>query len=351
MDPTTDSSDLNSTDDWERVTPSKAGFAPDLIEQLDQLANDKAYRNLHSVVIVRNGKLVAERYYEGLDERWGQPLGMVNFTHQTLHDLRSISKSVVSLLYGIALDEGKVPPLDQPLLNFFPQYAELAADPMRRRITVAHALSMQLGLEWNEDLPYSDPRNSEIAMERALDRCRFVLERPIVDKPGTQWTYSGGATALLAALIKQGTGESLLEYARSKLFLPLGIRDAEWITGHDGIEVPASGLRLRPRDLAKLGRLVLDQGFYNGVQLVPVAWIATSLKPCIRVDDELDYGYHWWIAKRWRWVVAFGNGGQRMTLLPKANIVLVVTAGNYNTPDAWKVPVGVLVNVVLPSLA
>lgn len=335
---------------WERVQPSDAGFAPDLLARLDQFAAQEANRNLHGVVVIRGGKLVIERYYEGIDQRWGQPLGTVAFTAETLHDLRSISKSIVGLMYGIALAEQQVPPLDQPLLDCFPDCADLGGEPMRRRMTVAHALSMQLGLAWDETLSYSDPRNSEIEMEQAPDRCRYVLERPLVAEPGTQWNYSGGATVLLARLITQGTGQSLLEYAQTKLFAPLGIEHTEWVADEHGVERAASGLRMRPRDAAKIGQLVLDRGRLGDDQVIPEAWIDASLTPHARIDDEFNYGYQWWLPTQWNWVGAFGNGGQRIKVLPQLGLVLVVTTGNYNQPEQWRVPVGVLVDVVLASL-
>ncbi|WP_089939851.1 serine hydrolase domain-containing protein [Candidatus Entotheonella palauensis] len=335
--------------EWEPVTPRAVGFSEDLGDRLDTAVRDGKLNNIHGVVLVRDGKLVLERYFTGPDYRWSQRLGIVDFTSETLHDLRSVSKSVVGLLYGIALAEGKVPALDTALVEAFPQYGDLAANPERRRIKVAHALTMQLGLEWNENLPYTDANNSEIAMERAPDRYRFVLERPIVSEPGTSWQYSGGATALLAYLITEGTGMSLLDYVRTRLFEPLGIDNAEWVRGDDGVEAAASGLRMRPADLAKLGQLALDKGAGVGQQLVPTDWLASSFQPHANVDDDLAYGYQWWIARRWNWVAAFGNGGQRMMILPRMNAVLVVTAGNYDQPDAWRVPVSVLVDVVLPS--
>lgn len=337
-------------DDWARATLKEAGFETTVGERIDQGVRQGSLSNLHGVVIVRGGKLVFEHYFEGPDERRGRRLGVVEFTPATLHDLRSVSKSVVGLLYGIALAEGKVPPPDAPLLAQFSKYPELADDPARRNISVADALSMQLGLEWDESLPYTDPRNSETAMDRTQDRCRFVLSRPVRHEPGTQWTYTGGATALLACLIVDGTGMSLLEYARARLFTPLGIEHVEWVTHFDGAEIAASGLRLRPRDMARIGQLVLDRGAYAGVQVVPAPWIDESLESHANVDDQLDYGYHWWIAPHWGWVAAFGNGGQRITVLPRLNLVVAVTAGNYNQPDAWKVPVGVLVDAVLPSI-
>jgi CubicO group peptidase (beta-lactamase class C family) len=146
------------------------------------------------------------------------------------HDLRSVSKSIVGLLYGIALADGQVPAPGQPLVDHFP-YPDLATDPARARMTVAHALSMTLGTAWDESLPYTDPRNSEIAMEMAGDRYRFVLDRPLGAEPGTSWAYNGGTTALLARLIAAGTGMQLDDYARAKLFAPLGITDTEWVRG------------------------------------------------------------------------------------------------------------------------
>lgn len=323
----------------------------ELGRRLDAGIREEKYSNLHAVVLANGDELLFERYFDGVDERWGRSLGTVSFSYDTLHDLRSVTKSVVGLLYGIALSEGKVPSLDKSVLRSFPQFADIASDPARTRITVADVLTMQLGLDWDETLPYTDARNSEVEMENAPDRCRYVLERPIINDPGTRWTYSGGATALLACLLTEGTGVSLLEYARVKLFSPLGIDDVEWVTGADGNEVAASGLRMRARDLAKIGQLVINDGRYNGIQLIPEHWIEASLKPHSKVDDDFAYGYQWWIATRWKWFAAFGNGGQRLTILPGAGLVLVVLAGNYNSPTAWEVPVGILVDVVLPSLA
>lgn len=161
---------------------------------------------LHAVMVLHKGEVVAERYYAGADERWGSPLGTREHGPDTLHDLRSVTKPVVGLLYGIALAEGKVPPVDEKLIAQFPHYADLAKDPERDAILIRHALSMKMGTEWNEDLPYSNPKNSEIAMELAEDRYRFVLDRPMVDTPGDRWTYNGGAVAIVAKLITDGVG-------------------------------------------------------------------------------------------------------------------------------------------------
>jgi CubicO group peptidase (beta-lactamase class C family) len=340
---------------WQHVTLGSAGFAPDLGQRLDRAVRDGRLPNLHAVLVARGGKLVLERYFEGSDQRWGEQLGTVAFDPEVKHDLRSVSKSIVGLLYGIALAEGRVPALDQPLVDHFP-YPDLAADPARRRLTLAHALSMTLGLEWDESLPYSDPRNSEIAMEMAPDRYRFVLDRPVVAEPGSRWQYCGGATALLAHLIAEGTGMQLHEDAKEKLFGPLGITDTDWVLGSNGEPAAASGLRMRPRDLARIGQLVLQRGRWGERQLVPADWLDASFEPRVPSEDELAYGYQWWLWPREpradgrRWMAGFGNGGQRLSIWPHLDLVLVVTAGNYNQPDAWKLPVTIIAEILFPAL-
>jgi CubicO group peptidase (beta-lactamase class C family) len=180
------------------------------------------------------------------------------------HDLRSVSKSVVGLAYGIALAAGKVPPPEAKLYEQFPEYSDLASQPGRDCLTIHHVLSMTLGFEWDElTVPYGDPRNAENAMEAAPDRFRFILERPIVGEPGARWTYCGGATALLGSLIGKGTGEPLLPYCRRVLFDPMGFGPVDWAKGRDGEYRAASGLRLLPRDLLKIGQLVRAGGVWN----------------------------------------------------------------------------------------
>ena len=344
-----------AADAWPRATPVEAGFAADLGERIDARVADGSFGNLHAVVVARHGRLVLERYYAGEDEMWGRPLGRVAFGPETPHDLRSISKSVVGLLYGIALADGSVPPLDAPLLAQFPEYPELAQDPVRRRMTVRHALTMNLGTEWDEGLSYADPRNSEHAMELADDRYRYVLERPMAAAPGSRWAYNGGATAVLARLIAKGTGLALGDYAAKRLFRPLGIQDATWLKGGDGEHLAASGLRLRPRDLARIGQLVLNRGRWGEVQVVPADWLERSFQVAAKVDDQVNYGLHWWLGptgadgRPW-WIAGFGNGGQRLFVGPRTGLVVVVNAGNYNQPDAWKLPVAVIVDIVLPAL-
>jgi CubicO group peptidase (beta-lactamase class C family) len=349
-----------ATDGWQTTTPAQAGMRADVADQLDAAVRKGELKNLHAVVVVRGGKLVFERYYEGKDERWTVPLGVVKFGPDVKHDLRSTSKSVTGLLYGIALGEGKVAAPDQPLLAQFPAYQDLNKDARRRKIKIEHVLSMTSGLEWHEDLPYTDPRNSEVAMYRAPNAARYVLEQAMAAEPGTRWQYCGGATAILGQLIAQGTGMPLFDYARAKLFEPLGITNAEWVGGSNGVVAAASGVRLRPRDLAKIGQLVLNNGRWGDQQVVPAGWLQESLKPHghpppMSDIGEFGYGYHWGLVRvkgsNQQWIFAPGNGGQRLFIVPEQQLVVAILAGNYNAEDQDEIPDTVIGKFVMPALA
>jgi len=171
--------------EWSATSPAEVGFATDLDERFEICRQAGVLPNLHGVVVARSGRIFFERYFAGPDAARARPLGVVRFAPDTLHDLRSVSKSIVGLLYGIAMAAGHVPPPEATLIELFPEYPDLATDPARQQLTVRHALTMTLGTEWDElTIPYTDPRNSEIAMDRATDRYRYILERPIVGPPG-----------------------------------------------------------------------------------------------------------------------------------------------------------------------
>lgn len=318
-------------------------------ERLDETIAAGLADGLHAVVVVQGGRKVLEHYGTGADFSWNTSYGTVDFGPRTLHDVRSVTKSVTSLLYGIALGQGLVPEPSASLLAGFPEYPDLAADPERARLTVEHALTMSLGMEWKEEIPYNGPANAEIAMELAPDRYRFVLERPIVEPPGVHYSYSGGATALLGGLIARGAGRPLPDFAREVLFGPLGIDRFEWMAGPDGVASAASGLRLAAPDLARVGELVLAGGEWDGRQVVPGAWLAAMLEPRLPVEWGRSYGYQWYNGEMagHRWVGAMGNGGQRLTILPDLGLVVAIAAGNYDDPEQWRTPEAVLERVVL----
>jgi CubicO group peptidase (beta-lactamase class C family) len=347
--------------EWRTTTPAAAGFVPEFAARLDQFVQSGRVPNLHGVIVARRGRIALERYYEG-DDVVRSPDGRaeparVTFTAEISHELRSVTKSIIGLLYGIALGEGTVPALDRPLLRQFP-YTELPDMWQRRRWTIANAMTMTLGVDWNEDISYDDPRNSQTAMEAAPDRYRYVLEQPIVAVVGERWTYCGGATALIGKIIENATKQSLHDYARAVLFDPLGIGPTEWRSGRDGERNFASGLSMRPRDLARIGQMLLDGGKVGERQIVPAAWLEDSFTPAARISDRRQYGYHWYLGnaayespegrRRARWIGAMGNGGQRLVVLPDLELVTVITAGNYNQPG--RAPDDLMNEVVLPSI-
>jgi CubicO group peptidase (beta-lactamase class C family) len=317
------------------------------------------YSNVHSLLVLRSGKLVAEAYFQGEDERRGRPLGNVRFDAATLHDLRSVSKSVTSALFGIAAASGAIRDIDAPVLSYFPEYTDLQT-PERLRIRLRDVLSMTSGLEWDESSrPYGDPLNSETAMDAATDRYRFVLSRPIAAAPGEQFRYSGGDTMLLAAVIERATKQRLSKYAEQALFRPLGIERYEWTSYPDGTPIAASGLRLLPRDMAKFGLLYLQRGQWQGSQVVPEAWVKASTSPQARISDRpfgfQNYGYQWWLGSarddaHTTWIMAVGYGGQRIMLIPSRDLVIVMTAGMYQNRAQTDITFEVLLDGVLPAV-
>jgi len=353
--------------EWVAVSLSEPGFKSDLEALLDKATAEKRVWNLHGVVIMRDGRLVLERYFEGEDNARGTPLGKVAFKADTLHDLRSVSKGIVGLLYGIALGDGKVPPPEATLFASFPEYIDLAADPARNRWTIQNVLTMTMGTDWDElGVPYTDSANSEIAMDMAPDRYRFVLGAPVVMEPGRRWVYNGGATALLARIIERGTGKPLHAFARETLFDPLEIGPTEWFTDDHGETIAASGVRMTPRDLARIGLMMLKGGMWGERRVVPAQWIERSTSPMVDIDETRQYGYQWYLGKfdftastgPWlnqsrleRYWGGIGNGGQRLFVFPGLDLVVAITAGNYDTTDQGVPSTRVIRELVLPALS
>jgi len=325
-----------------------------LCRMADRLAAGDA--NIHGVLVARGGRLVFERYFRGADEIpgrfYGRRVANVTFDADTLHDMKSVSKSVASLALGIAIDRGLIRGVDEPIFSFFPELSDLRS-PEKDRIQLSHVLSMSMGLAWVEATPATgDFDNDEARMRMASDPCRYVLGRPVTAAAGQEFFYNTGALALVAAIVRRATGRPLDEFARATLFEPLGITGAEW-TRVRGETDAGGGLRLRPRDMAKIGQLVLAGGRWNDRQVVSKAWIETSTAPKIKTTDG-QYGYLWWLGRTLlngrevHWVGALGRGGQSIRIVPELDLVVVVTAGYYQdySPRAFQVQYGVFKDVL-----
>ena len=330
-------------DGWHPASADSLGVDPAALARLTGTIRAWPELGVHAILIERAGRLIYEAYFDGFDQRWGEQLGRVTMTAATKHDLRSVTKSVVSALTGIALSAGAIPSLDQPVVQWFPEYPELNT-PERRRVTLARVLSMTSGLRWDEDVPYTDPRNDEIRMTRDSAPLRYALSVPFALEPGADFTYNGGLTQVMAAVIERATKTPIEDYARTHLFDPLGISDVEWLGDLAGMPAAASGLRLRPRDLAKFGSLYLHGGRWNGKQVLPEEWVERStrrqfrFRPRTGADSagEFGYSYFWWYncyptpAGLVEARTAVGNGNQRVFVLPGLDMVVTILAGRYN---------------------
>lgn len=320
----------------------------------DRLA---ATANVHAVLVARGGKLLFERYFKGADETPGRLYGSrvetVAFDADKLHSVKSVSKSVASLAVGIAIDRGLITGVDEPIWSFFPELSDLHSAE-KADIRLSHVLSMSMGLAWVEATPATgDFNNDEARMWMAWDPCRYVLSRPVTAPPGREFFYNTGALMLVSAIIRKATGLPLGEFARATLFEPLAITSAEWTTFR-GYTDAGGGLRLRPRDMAKIGQLVLAGGRWNDRQLVSKAWIEASTSQQIKGTDDQDYGYLWWLGRsqvngrKFQWVGALGRGGQSIRIVPELDLAVVVTAGYYQdySPEAFKLQYGIFREVL-----
>lgn len=308
--------------------------------------------NVHSVLVSRGGQLVFERYFSGPDEVHNRKVRNIIFDAGTRHDVKSVTKSVASLAVGIAVDHGLIRSVDEPILSFFPELSDLRS-PERDRLRLSHALTMSLGLKWVEATPDRNDDNDEVRMQMARDPCRYVLGLPVAGAPGQEFFYNTGALTLVSAIVRKATGRPLDEFARETLFEPLGITDAEWFRVR-GDSDAGGGLRLRPRDMAKIGQLVLAGGRWNDRQVVSKAWIETSTAPKLPAASSYRYGYLWWLGRtevngrEVPWIGALGRGGQSIRIVPELDLVAVVTAGYYQdySPQAFKVQGGVFEDVL-----
>lgn len=314
--------------------------------------------NVHGVVIVRRGKLVFEQYFAGYDEPWGGSSGRYEFDAKTLHDLRSVTKSIISLLLGIALDRNLISSLDEPVTKFFPEYAEVKS-PGWDKITLRHLLKMASGLQWDENLPWND-KNDEWHLVNDADPLRYVFQKSFAFAPNTFFTYNGGGTDLLGKVIEKAAGVRIDTFANAVLFQPLGITDWQWKEYRNGKHATAAGLRLRPRDVARIGQLVLNKGAWDGRQIVSPGWIAESIKPRFQATNMFGglfyYGYQWWIGRtlvddrEFNWVAGQGLGGQRLIVVPERELVVMVTQGLYPSGRQGQATLDLLANFVLPSV-
>jgi CubicO group peptidase (beta-lactamase class C family) len=339
------------SDGWLVSAPAQQALDPELICTIGPGLAKLTGANTHGVVVVRNGAIVYEQYFTGDDQRGSTWVGVIPHDANTLHNMESITKSVVALLVGIAFDRGLLKNLDAPILSLLPEYADLST-PDKNKITLHHLLSMTSGLGWPERaIPSSNPGNILRWGYVSPDPYRFALERTVEASPGTVWNYNGGGVWVLGHIVRKVAGQPLDGFAKDALFEPLGIEEWEWATFPNGDPGTSGSLHLRPRDLATLGQLVLDGGVWQGRRIVSAEWInrmtSRQSPPGFSFGSWRSYGYLWWQGRSSidnrdiDWVGAVGRGGQRLYVVPTLRLVVAVTAGLYlkskgGAPSPWR---------------
>lgn len=330
-------------DGWSTAEPSEVGLDADpFIELVDQAVSDED-RAVDGILVVKDGKLVLETYFDGYRFDYDDPQFRgepVEFDEFTRHNLMSITKAVTGSLVGIAIDEGLISGVDERVVDQFGEYDGLN-EGLKTEIKVEHLLTMTSGLKWNEwDVPLTDTDNNDLIQLFIVDDpIEYILSKPVVHEPGTYWYYSGGDVNLLGEFFERSTGTSIDDFSQTHLFEPLGITDYQWKYINPGIVYTSGELEMRPRDLAKFGWLYLNGGQWNDIQVISNDWIQDSIREHVSIPgrsaDGDGYGYQWFVTsyqhdgKTIDAVIRTGWGGQALVLFPGLNTLAVLTGGDY----------------------
>jgi CubicO group peptidase (beta-lactamase class C family) len=342
------------TERWARAEPSAVGLDVKVLDRLNEEIAAGKHGYIDSMLIIRHGKVAYERFYKHDYDRIyaaeakrtsplnaHDPSGPYNYFNPwwhpyyrggDLHTMQSVTKTVTSVVIGVAAARKEFPDLETPVLRYFDASKVKRLDARKERMTIRHLLTMTAGLDWNENLPYLDPNNTTCAMEASFDWVTFTIDRPMANEPGEVFRYNSGATQLLAYIFRRATGRDIEEYAAQHLFAPLGINRFHWKRSPTGLIDTEGGLYLRPADLAKIAYLFLHNGVWEDKTIVAPEWVKASITPSVTVSPEgVKYGFKWWIysygkeRNHWAWGGS-GFGGQRPIVVPHDDLVMVFTA-------------------------
>jgi CubicO group peptidase (beta-lactamase class C family) len=355
---------LQTDDGWETASLSSVGMDETPLLKLLQMLNNTSDHRIHSILIVKDGKLVFEEYFPGEKFNLARPTGETGFDMYDTHNLCSVTKSFTSALIGIAIDKGFIQSVDQKVFDFFPEYSYLLTSaPEKDALTLKHLLTMTSGLQWDdESTSYFDPRNDLHQLFNSQDPIRYILEKDLVVTPGTVFDYANCNTNLLGEIVRRVSEHRLDIFSQHYLFSKLGITDFEWQMLPNDVVFCSGDLRLRPRDMAKFGYLFLNGGIWKGERVISQEWIHISTQKFIDPNEYSadftwadGYGYQWWLWEdiyqvEYQAYLASGWGGQWIIISPSMNTVVVSTAGNYYTDV--KIPIEViLVDYIIPSIS
>ena len=327
-------------------TANEVGFDPKVLDSLTQSILDERYPNVHSVLLWKDGKLFFERYFYG-------------YNAVTPHELRSATKSFDSALVGIALGKKLIPGLDSPVVELLPvpvpPYKNL--DARKEKMTLSDLLSMRSGLAC-DDYDDKSPGNERNVYDKP-EWVRFAMDLPMAANPGTVAHYCSAGPLIAGRIVEHASGQSVLEFAEANLFKPLGFSGYSWPYQTVNTNANTFGeLLLRPRDMLKFGVLFADGGVWQGKQIIPADWVSRSTTSVTQIGSK-SYGYFWWHqifsvqakgeTREVDTILATGNGGQKIFILPSYRLVAVFTGGNYNSEKDTP-PNEIMPSIVLPVI-
>ncbi len=346
---------------WPLSSLEQQGVNSAVIQKLHQEFKDGRHGYVDSFLIIKNGYIVFEEYYENdyfaltknrkhqqakiMRDNYGEsasaqynyydPVWHPYYKETRLHTIQSVSKSVTSALVGIAIARGEIPDIDTKIFGYFAEYRSLFQDPLKSSITLRDLLTMTAGIKWDElSYKYTDPLNNAAAMENSSDWITYILALPMEFQPGAKFVYNSGITVLLSHILYQATGMHIDEYADKYLFTPLGINNFYWKKTPTGLVDAESGLYLSSRDFAKFGYLYLSKGAWGGSQILSADWTKSTMSPDTLVEGrERRYGYHWWLVPYTggssKWIFSgSGYGGQYLLVIPEYDLILVFNGWN-----------------------
>lgn len=332
-----------ANDGWVVAKAGDAGLNQGVLcDMMDHIINTEDH-NIHNILIFKDNKLVFEEYFEGYLYS-GDPPGSngeyVQYDRETDHYLASVSKTVTSAIFGVAVKLGYITDIHEKVVDIFPEYLDILTGE-KADIDIEHLLTMTTGLSWDETTyPYSDSRNDVAALFNTDDPLRHILNNTLLSTPGTEFLYNSGATNVLGAIIEEKTGMSLLDFSNEHFFEPLNVSGGLWQKMGGDLFFASGGVFLRPRELAKIGYVYLNEGYWGTQQLITSDWIDDSDTPHITtygrtLPSATHYGYQWWLKDFsaggivYHCFLAAGWGDQYMFVFPDIDMIVVFNGGNY----------------------
>ena len=308
--PTSAGSETNEwpTQDWQTSSPEAQGMDSRKLSEMLAIIQEKNL-DFDSLLVIRHGTIVSETYFDSYDR-------------DTLHQLFSCTKSFIATLVGIAIDRGLIEDIDQPVLSFYKDAAIENMDPGKESMKLDDLLTMRSGLGWVE----GNPAYRE--MSQSADWAAYVLDKPMVEAPGTRFNYCSGCSHELSSILQRATGMNTVDFAEQTLFTPMGITRYKWEKDTRGLSNGGWGLLLTPREMAKLGYLYLHAGEWDGQQLVSTDWVRLATQRHTDATDGLGYGYQWWTYPLYDAYTALGLYGQTIFVIPGQDLIVVTTAGS-----------------------